>query len=181
MINTGFLVTKDYKRCSIRISVQEADFTQEIAKASVNQNEIGAEVNFIGRVRASEPRVSSSIASSSASLSETANSEILKYLQLEHYAAMTENTLVDICQQAVDRWQPSSIEVVHRVGKLSVGEPIVCVYVATQHRKQAFEACEFIMDFLKTSAPFWKKAVYESGDEQWIQQKTTDHQATKRW
>lgn len=177
MINSGFIVNYDYQRCSIRISVQEADFTQEHSKPLAKQNEIGAEVNFVGRVRVSEPRVSSA-----APLSDDAPSnEVLKYLQLEHYAEMTKNTLVDICQQAVDRWQPISLEVVHRIGKLSIGEPIVNVYVAAQHRKQAFEACEFIMDFLKTSAPFWKKAIYKNGDEQWIQQKTTDRQATQRW
>ncbi len=165
--NDGFLITLKHGHCDICIAVQQEPFTNKLATDS-SENNIGAEVSFVGRVRASEP-------------SPQGNSDQLAFLLLEHYAAMTEASLTQICQQAADRWSALKIEVIHRVGKLSVGEPIVMVYVASAHRKQAFEASQFIMDYLKTNAPFWKKAIYSDGSEHWIAQKTSDITATDRW
>ncbi len=101
-------------------------------------------------------------------------------LTLEHYPVMTEKALSEICQQAQDRWPLLKVRVIHRVGDLDIGDQIVFVGVSSAHRGAAFEACEFIMDFLKTKAPFWKKE-RTAGKERWIEPRQLDHEAASRW
>ncbi|MCG8672459.1 MAG: molybdenum cofactor biosynthesis protein MoaE [Pseudomonadales bacterium] len=101
-------------------------------------------------------------------------------LELEHYPGMTEKSLASIIDQASERWDLIAASVCHRVGKIWNGEVIVHVSVASQHRKQAFEACEFIMDYLKTDAPFWKKELSKDGDV-WVETKASDNDARGRW
>ncbi len=101
-------------------------------------------------------------------------------LELEHYPGMTEKSLQGIVAEAASRWQLIAVSVVHRVGKILNGEVIVHVSVASRHRREAFEACEFIMDFLKTQAPFWKKELTEEGGA-WVEAKATDAAARGRW
>lgn len=101
-------------------------------------------------------------------------------LELEHYPGMTEKSLDGIVSRAAERWSLIAVSVVHRVGRILNGEVIVHVSVASRHRREAFEACEFIMDFLKTEAPFWKKELTEQGGE-WVDAKSTDAAARTRW
>lgn len=93
---------------------------------------------------------------------------------------MTEKALMEICNQATQRWSLSGVRVIHRVGDLDVGDQIVFVGVSSAHRGAAFEACEFIMDYLKTKAPFWKKERID-GATRWIESRNSDQLAAQRW
>jgi len=99
---------------------------------------------------------------------------------LEHYPGMTEKALGKIVVEAEQRWPLLKVEVLHRIGALAPGEPIVFVGVASAHRQAAFDACNFIMDYLKTRAPFWKKEQTGAG-ERWVEGKASDNQAADRW
>jgi molybdopterin synthase catalytic subunit len=99
---------------------------------------------------------------------------------LEHYPGMTEKALEKIAMEAAQRWPLLRTAIVHRVGALAPGEPIVFVGVASAHRQAAFEACDFIMDYLKTRAPFWKKETTEDGPR-WVEGRDSDKAAAERW
>ena len=99
---------------------------------------------------------------------------------LEHYPGMTEKALAKIAVEAEQRWPLLKVEVLHRIGALEPGEPIVFVGVASAHRQAAFDACNFIMDYLKTRAPFWKREATEEGDR-WVDARDSDKQAAARW
>jgi molybdopterin synthase catalytic subunit len=99
---------------------------------------------------------------------------------LEHYPGMTEKALGKIADEAQQRWPLLKIEVLHRIGALEPGEPIVFVGVASAHRQAAFEACDFVMDYLKTRAPFWKKESTSEGPR-WVEGRDSDHAAADRW
>ena len=101
-------------------------------------------------------------------------------MTLEHYPGMTEKALGDIVSQARARWELYDILVVHRVGELRPTDPIVLVVVTSAHRGSAFAACEFVMDYLKTRAPFWKKEATDAG-ERWVDARVSDDAAAKRW
>lgn len=101
-------------------------------------------------------------------------------LYLEHYPGMTEQVIEDLIRQARERWNLRTVRVIHRVGTLNLTDQIVFVGVASAHREDAFAACQFLMDILKTSAPFWKKELTEEG-EHWVEQKETDVQLGDRW
>lgn len=145
-----------------RIEVQEEDFSvaKEYELLSANSDS-GAVVTFSGLVR------------------NTPDGQ-LKGLELEHYPGMTEKALNAIVKEASQRWPLQGVTVIHRVGYLPVNEQIVFVGVASGHRQQAFDAASFIMDYLKTQAPFWKKEYTQSG-EQWVEAKTSDQQAADQW
>ncbi len=125
-------------------------------------HETGAVVSFVGRVR------------------DFNESPEVTALTLEHYPGMTERALDDIVQQARGRWQINDAIIVHRIGYMTPGDDIVAVLVSTAHRHAAFEACAFIMDFLKTSAPFWKKEHTHSG-AYWVRERESDLASLKRW
>ena len=148
----------------IAVRVQTEDFSAaEIESALVRSGPgVGATVAFTGWVR--DANEDSSVTG----------------LFLEHYPGMTERTLEQIAQQAAERWHLCAVEVVHRVGALRTGERIVCVGVAAAHRREAFAAGEFIMDYLKTRAPFWKKETRADG-EYWLEARDSDRDAAKRW
>ncbi|EHM43193.1 molybdopterin converting factor, subunit 2 [Hafnia alvei ATCC 51873] len=101
-------------------------------------------------------------------------------LTLEHYPGMTEKALGEIVAEARERWPLQRISLIHRVGAMYPGDEIVFVGVTSAHRSMAFEAAEFIMDYLKTRAPFWKREATEQGDR-WVDARDSDHQAAKRW
>lgn len=101
-------------------------------------------------------------------------------LTLEHYPGMTEKALGEIVAEARERWPLQRISLIHRVGSMYPGDEIVFVGVTSAHRSMAFEAAEFIMDYLKTRAPFWKREATEQGDR-WVDARDSDHQAAKRW
>lgn len=105
----------------------------------------------------------------------------LRAMTLEHYPGMTEAQLTAIVRQAAERWPLLAVCVVHRVGRLPVGEPIVFVGTASSHRQAAFAACDFIMDWLKTRAPFWKLEEWDDGHQQWVEAKQSDQDALHRW
>jgi len=146
------------------IKVQREDFdSQAVVDAlRAGRADIGAVVTFVGLVR------------------DTAQSELISAMELEHYPGMTEKALRDIVEQAHQRWQLQGASIIHRVGKLKPAEQIVLVAVASPHRGEAFQACEFMMDFLKTRAPFWKKEYTEQGAH-WVDARESDDAALKRW
>jgi len=147
----------------IKIAVQEPDFDcgAEIRALHQGDRQAGAVASFIGLVRdlADDP---------------------LQAMELEHYPGMTERALHQIARQAGERWPLGRITIIHRVGLLRPLEQIVFVGVSSVHREAAFAACEFIMDYLKRDAPFWKKERSESG-ERWVAQKDSDLAQARRW
>jgi len=106
--------------------------------------------------------------------------EMIRSMELEHYPAMTQKQLKNIASDAAGRWKIGEPLIVHRVGKLRAGEDIVLVAVSSRHRRDAFEACEFIVDFLKTRAPFWKKETTSAGSR-WVEQGANDEADALRW
>jgi molybdopterin synthase catalytic subunit len=142
------------------VSVQEADFDvgAEIAALTADTDNAGAVASFVGLVRGGEIRA----------------------MTLEHYPGMTEKALAGIVAEARRRWQLLGVRVIHRVGRLLPGERIVFVAVSSSHRQDAFAACEFIMDYLKTQAPFWKREETAAGGR-WVDARETDDAALKRW
>lgn len=143
------------------VSVQSADFDAgaEIAALSAGDDGAGAVTSFVGLVR---------------------HDGEVGAMTLEHYPGMTEAALVDIVAQAKRRWTLRRVRVIHRIGRLLPGERIVFVGVASGHRGDAFAACEFIMDYLKTRAPFWKKEETPQG-ARWVDARETDDRAARRW
>lgn len=129
---------------------------------SVGQGNIGAVVSFVGQVR------------------DINDGSSINTLKLEHYPAMTEKALLKIEIEAKTRWDLIDSLIIHRVGTLQPQDQIVLVLVASAHRGDAFSACEFIMDYLKTSAPFWKKEATSQG-ERWVEAKLSDDAAKERW
>lgn len=146
------------------VSVQQQDFDpQDVVKAlTQGRADIGAVVSFVGLVR------------------DTAQAETISAMELEHYPGMTEKALQAILDQANKRWQLQGASIIHRVGKLAPADQIVMVAVAAAHRGEAFQACEFIIDYLKTKAPFWKKE-YTVNGAHWVDARDTDDTAVKRW
>ncbi len=149
------------------VSVQEADFDvgAETAALSAGRLDVGAVATFVGLVRADKL--------------SGAGSEV-SAMTLEHYPGMTEKSLEAIVAEAGGRWQLQGVRVIHRVGRLLPGERIVFVGVASAHRGDAFAACEFIMDYLKTRAPFWKKEDTPEGGR-WVDAREADESAAARW
>ena len=140
----------------MKISVQPGDFdlSAEVKKIS-GEKTVGAVASFVGVVR-----------------------EVP--MTLEHYPGMTESAIRRIVEEASGRWKVMDCTVIHRHGALQPGEQIVLVAVASAHRGDAFAACEFIMDYLKTQAPFWKKE-HRPGGAQWVEARASDDQAAQRW
>jgi molybdopterin synthase catalytic subunit len=151
-----------------RVSIQEADFdlAAEVAALTAADPGVGAVASFVGTVRdrsggqAAEPAVST--------------------LELEHYPGMTERAIEAMVDHALQRFDIRAARVVHRVGVLPLGAQIVLVVVTSAHRGQAFQACEFLMDYLKTQAPFWKKETTAAG-AQWVDARVADDAALARW
>ncbi|TEW56066.1 molybdopterin synthase catalytic subunit MoaE [Psychromonas sp. RZ22] len=146
------------------ISVQKQDFNQQVEYNRLkSKTSIGAIVTFTGLVR------------------DINQDQRVSDLTLEHYPGMTEKCLIDIVRQAKARWNIIESTVIHRIGALTLSEQIVFVGIASQHRGDAFAACEFIMDYLKTQAPFWKKETMESGETKWVDAREADQQALSKW
>lgn len=148
----------------VHVRVQQDDFDVAQLQASLlsGRAEEGAIATFTGYVRRANDR------------------RAVDTLLLEHYPGMTEASIRDIIAQAIDRWPALAVSVVHRVGTLRPGDQIVWVGVASAHRGVAFSACEFIMDFLKTRAPFWKKE-QGPGGERWVSARSHDEERAARW
>ncbi len=147
----------------MQIAIQEEPFSlaEEYRQLLETCPEVGAVVSFSGVVR-NNP------------------AQNLCYLYIEHYPEMTEKAIGKMMAEACNRWALDGCKVIHRVGQLQLGDEIVLVLTASKHRKDAFEAAEFLMDFLKSRAPFWKKEVAETGTE-WVASNDSDETALGRW
>ena len=146
------------------IRIQQADFdvAQEIAALTKGRTDIGAVVSFSGICRGSE------------------NGEPIAALTLEHYPGMAEAEIGRHADEALSRWPLQGLTIVHRFGRIAPGENIVLVVTASSHRQAAFEAAEFLMDYLKTSAPFWKQEESPKG-KGWVEARVHDDAAAARW
>ena len=146
----------------VRIQTEAFDAGAEIDRLRWGSTRIGAVVSFVGVVR---------------DLNDEAD---VHAMVLEHYPGMTERAIEKIVHEAMERWSLIDASVVHRVGRLEPQDAIVLVVTAGAHRHQAFHACEFVMDYLKTRAPFWKKESTPQG-ERWVASRGSDEEAARRW
>lgn len=148
----------------VRVQNLPFDWAQEEAQLRAHTGlGMGALVGFQGMVRAHDQATA------------------LTEMHLEHYPGVTEAEITRIAQHAAQRWQLQACSVTHRVGLLLPGEAIVLVLVAAAHRQSAFDSAQYIMDYLKTEAPFWKREVFADGSSRWVEAKCTDAQAVARW
>jgi len=146
----------------VRVQTEDFDIGRELDALTRGRKDVGGLASFVGLVR------------------DANDGHAIGGMTLEHYPGMTEKALEDICAQAHARWDLIDTLVIHRVGTLVPGDRIVLVGVASAHRGEAFEACEFIMDYLKTRAPFWKKEDTASGPR-WVEARASDDTASERW
>lgn len=145
----------------IRIQTDDFDIAALNRELLAGRSDVGALASFIGLVRDLED-------------------DPLQQMTLEHYPGMTEKALQGIAEKAQARWQIADLAIVHRVGALQPADQIVMVSVLSAHRADAFAACEFIMDYLKTEAPFWKKETSKQGSK-WVEARKSDLSAKKMW
>lgn len=143
----------------IRIQQEDFDLNDEIDALTDGRTDIGGVASFVGVVRGDDD---------------------LQSLTLEHYPGMTEREIASHVEEAAKRWPLLGATIIHRVGTLKPGERIVLVVTASSHRGAAFEACEFLMDYLKTRAPFWKRED-RGGESAWVEARASDDEAAKRW
>ncbi len=148
----------------IKIKIQNEDFDVSDEIKILHQNNTGAIVNFIGVVRGYDEK----------------NNQIINSMTLEHYPGMTESEIEKIVFESSQRWELTGVTLIHRVGNLKPSDQIVFVGVSSKHRQNAFDGCNFIMDWLKTKAPFWK--VEENNNKKnWVSFNENDNQALKKW
>ncbi|NOT14816.1 MAG: molybdopterin synthase catalytic subunit MoaE [Methylotenera sp.] len=147
---------------TVRVQTEDFDIGFELKQLRLARQDIGAVVSFVGQVR------------------DINEGDAITTLTLEHYPGMTEKSLENIISQAKNRWDIVDALIIHRVGTLQPLDQIVLVAVSSAHRGDAFNACEFMMDYLKTEAPFWKKEVTPQG-ERWLEAKQADDDASARW
>ncbi len=146
----------------IRIQAEPFDVQEEQQALLGDRPQIGAMVSFLGLMR------------------DFNEGDRVQRMFLEHYPGMTEKALTAIAEEAKQRWAIQGLRIVHRVGTLSPRDPIVWVAVIAAHRNEAFRACEFLIDYLKTRAPFWKKEITDRG-ERWVEARASDARAAARW
>jgi len=147
---------------SVSVQSEQFDVAAEMAALTAQDRNIGAVVSFTGLVR------------------EMTEAGAIQTMELEHYPGMTEQALQDIVAEAKARWPLQGVRLIHRYGPMEPGEGIVLVLTASRHRQAAFEAAEFLMDYLKTKAPFWKKEAGAHGAT-WVDARESDDAATARW
>ncbi|WP_251570124.1 molybdopterin synthase catalytic subunit MoaE [Parasutterella muris] len=147
----------------MKILVQKEDFDLDAEVRELRKNSsVGAVVTFLGTVR------------------DLNDGKDVSGMTLEYYPGMTEKALTKIAKQALERWDIEDVTVIHRVGELRVTDQIVLVGVSGKHRGEAFDACEFVIDYLKTEAPFWKKETLPEG-ERWVEARDSDETAKEQW
>ena len=146
----------------VRIQEHDFDLSVEVARLREGDGQVGAVAVFIGTVR------------------DLNEGSAVKQMTLEHYPGMTEAALEEIIEQAKRRWDLRNALIIHRIGPLKPQDQIVLVAVTSAHRGEAFSACEFMMDYLKTQAPFWKKEDTPDG-ARWVDARVSDDQALERW
>jgi molybdopterin synthase catalytic subunit len=146
----------------VRVQAEDFDTSAEIARLTDGRADIGAVVTFTGLCRSENGQLAA--------------------LELEHYPGMAEAEITRICDEATGRWPLLGIAAIHRFGRIAPGENIVLVIATSSHRQAAFDAANFVMDFLKTSAPFWKKEHFADGSEGgWVSAKDADDAARGKW
>lgn len=149
-------------RIVVRVGTEDFDIGDEIAAVQAGDPAVGAVASFVGYCRSEDGRLAA--------------------LELEHYPGMAEAEIGRVVSEAVARWPLDAVTVVHRAGRIRPGERIVLVATASSHRAAAFAACDFLMDFLKTRAPFWKKEhLVDGGDGGWVAAKDEDERRLDRW
>ena len=148
----------------IKIKIQNEDFDVSEETKVLLQNNTGAIVNFIGVVRGYDEK----------------NNQIINSMTLEHYPGMTESEIEKIVFESFQRWELTGVTVIHRIGNLKPSDQIVFVGVSSKHRQNAFDGCNFIMDWLKTKAPFWKFEEYNN-QKNWVSFNESDNQALEKW
>ena len=146
----------------VRVQTEDFDLSAEVAALRAENPKIGAVVAFVGTVR------------------DLSDGEPVAAMELEHYPGMTEKALEAIVEEAKRRWPGSELLIVHRVGKLFPRDQIVLAAATSAHRHDAFDACSFVMDYLKTQAPFWKKETTPNG-ARWVDARVSDDAALRRW
>ena len=147
---------------AVRVQREDFDVGAEVKRVTAGRTDIGAVVTFTGTVRGDA-------------------GDGVAAMTLEHYPGMTEEELARVEAEAAARWPLQASLVVHRVGTLRPGDNIVLVVTASAHRQAAFEAAAFLMDYLKTRAPFWKKELAADGQERWVDARESDDTAAERW
>jgi molybdopterin synthase catalytic subunit len=147
---------------AVRIQTEDFDLGREVERMRAGNAKIGAVASFVGLVR------------------DVNEATEVRTMTLEHYPGMTEKALAQIIDEARARWDIYDALIIHRVGELKPGDQIVLAAVAGAHRGEAFAACEFIMDYLKTRAPFWKKEQTPAG-ERWVEARASDEEKASRW
>ncbi len=147
---------------TIRVQTEDFDAGAEMARLRAGDPKVGAVASFVGVCR------------------DVNEGDAVATMTLEHYPGMTEKALAKIVDEAMARWRVADVTVIHRVGELRPTDQIVLVAVAGAHRGEAFAACEFIMDYLKTRAPFWKKEQTPAG-ARWVDARAGDDEAAARW
>lgn len=147
---------------TVRVQTEDFDLSAEIAALRAENAQVGAVVAFVGTVR------------------DLNDGEDISAMELEHYPGMTEKALEAIAEDAERRWPGARVLIVHRVGKLYPRDQIVLAAATSAHRHDAFDVCAFVMDYLKTQAPFWKKETTPSG-ERWVDARVSDDAALARW
>ena len=147
---------------TVRVQTEDFDLSTEVAALRAQNPKIGAVACFVGTVR------------------DLNDGSAVETMELEHYPGMTEKSLAAIVEAARGRWPGIEVLIIHRVGKLVPLDQIVLVATTAAHRGDAFASCEFVMDYLKTEAPFWKKEKSEQG-ERWVDARVTDEAALARW
>ena len=148
---------------SVRVQEEVFDIGEAIASVVAGRTDIGGVATFAGYVR------------------DFSTESGVTAMTLEHYPGMTERMLEQIEHQAQQRWDLAGSLIIHRTGRMTVGEPIVLVVTASAHRQAAFESCEFLMDWLKTKAPFWKCEEKADGSTNWVEARASDDDAAARW
>ena len=149
-------------RLSVSIQVEDFDVSQELAQLRDNDARVGAVCSFVGTVR------------------ERNSGNAISSMELEHYPGMTEKSITSMMEEAAKRFDIYGARVIHRIGLLHPQDQIVLVAVTSAHRGTSFQACEFLMDYLKTQAPFWKKEVTPEGSR-WVDARESDDVALARW
>ena len=147
---------------TVRIQTEDFDLTTEVAALRAQNPKVGVVACFVGTVR------------------DLNDGSAVETMELEHYPGMTEKSLAAIVEAARGRWPGIEVLIIHRVGKLYPLDQIVLVATTSAHRGDAFASCEFVMDYLKTEAPFWKKEKTDQG-ERWVDARVTDDAARARW
>ena len=148
----------------IKIKIQNEDFDVSDETKILHQNNTGAIVNFIGVVRGYDEK----------------NNQTINSMTLEHYPGMTETEIEKIVYESSQRWELTGVTVIHKIGDLKPSEQIVFVGVSSKHRQNAFDGCNFIMDYLKTKAPFWKLEE-NNNKKNWVTSNNSDNQALRKW